>query len=55
MDASSFLSLPIITGVNERCGKESVQEVCNAQLRGLVKWGSSPRKVLCWYLIFKSV
>lgn len=43
MDASSFLSLPVITGgeggVSAR--GRSVQEVCNVQLRRLVKWVSS--------------
>ena len=46
MDASSFLSLPIITegkgGVS--AGGKRVYGGCNVQLRGLVKWGSSLRK-----------
>lgn len=46
MDASSFLSSPaIIGGKGGECWrKESVQEMCNFHLRGLIKWGSSPRK-----------
>lgn len=49
MDASSFLSLRIITGGKGGVGgehwrKESVQEACDFPLRGLVKWGSSLRK-----------
>lgn len=52
MDASSFLSLRIITGGTVK----GVQGVYNFHLRRLVKWGSSLRvKVLCWDLIFKSV